>query len=340
MTSQPTQDCWYLTGPTAGGKTGVGVTLARMLDAEIISLDSMALYRGMDIGTAKPSQEERLAVPHHLVDVLDCDQEFSLAQYVEAAGRQVESIRGRGREALFVGGTPLYLKGLLRGIFPGPPADWTLRHRLEAEAGQSPPGFLHRRLTEIDPAAAARLHPNDTRRLIRAIEVYEKTGRPISGWQQQFEIGRPAESCRVFVLDWDRQELYARIDRRVDAMFAAGLVDEVRRLLDGPKPLSKTARQALGYREVIEYLERQREGKRGQAPFAGTALRVLRTKGARPLFPPSLAQTVDLVKVHTRQFAKRQWTWFGSLSECRRVPVTEQSPPAEIAGRIARAGLS
>ena len=185
----------------------------------------MALYRGMDIGTAKPSREERLAVPHHLVDVLDCDQEFSLAQYVEAATRQVESIRGRGREVLFVGGTPLYLKGLLRGIFQGPPADWTLRHRLEAEAGQSPPGWLHRRLMEIDPAAAARLHPNDTRRLIRAIEVYQKTGRPISHWQQQFTSGRPAESGRVFVLDWDRQELYARIDRRVDAMFAAGLVE-------------------------------------------------------------------------------------------------------------------
>jgi tRNA dimethylallyltransferase len=306
-------DCWYLTGPTAGGKTGVGVALARMLDAEIISLDSMALYRGMDIGTAKPSRDERFEVPHHLIDVLDCDQEFSLAQYVDAAQRRAEAIRGRGREVLFVGGTPLYLKGLLRGIFQGPPADWALRQRLEAEAAQSLPGFLHRRLTEIDPAAAARLHPNDTRRLIRAIEVYEKTGRPISQWQQQFKIGRPAESCRVFVLDWDREELYVRIDRRVDAMFAAGLVDEVRRLLDGPNPLSRTARQALGYREVIEYL-----GGGGW----------------------SLRQTVELVKLHTRQFAKRQWTWFRSLSECRHVPVTEQSPPAEVAAAVVRAGLS
>ncbi len=343
MSTRPTLDCWYLTGPTAGGKTGVGVALARMLNAEIISLDSMALYRGMDIGTAKPSREERLAVPHHLVDVLDCDQEFSLAQYVETAQRQVEAIRGRGREVLFVGGTPLYLKGLLRGIFRGPPADWELRHRLEAEAGQSPPGFLHRRLAEIDPAAAARLHPNDTRRLIRAIEVYEKTGRPISRWQQQFEIGQPAESCRVFVLDWDRQKLYARIDRRVDAMFAAGLVDEVRRLLDAPKRLSKTARQALGYREVIEYLS----GERGQAPFvrgtrrAGTDRRLVAARGACPLFPPrSLTQTVELVKVHTRQFAKRQQTWFRSLSECRPVSVTEQSPPEEIARQIAESGPS
>ena len=348
----PTLDCWYLTGPTAGGKTGVGVTLAGLLNAEIISLDSMALYRGMDIGTAKPSREERLAVPHHLVDVLDCDQEFSLAQYVETATRQVESIRGRGREVLFVGGTPLYLKGLLRGIFQGPPADWTLRHRLEAEAGQSPPGYLHRRLMEVDPAAAARLHPNDTRRLIRAIEVYQKTGRPISDWQQQFATGRSAESGRVFVLDWDRQELYARIDRRVDAMFAAGLVDEVRRLLEGPKSLSQSARQALGYREVIEYLEGPGKGeggggKGGQAPFvrstrrAGTDRRLVPAEGACPLFPPpTLAQTVELVKVHTRQFAKRQWTWFRSLNECRPVHVTEQTPPAEVAAEIARAGLS
>jgi tRNA dimethylallyltransferase len=317
MSTSRVLDCWYLTGPTAGGKTGVGVALARLLDAEIISLDSMALYRGMDIGTAKPSRGERLAVPHHLVDVLDCDQEFSLAQYVQAAQREAEAIRRRGREVLFVGGTPLYLKGLLRGIFHGPAADWEFRRRLEAEASQSPPGFLHRRLTEIDPAAAARLHPNDTRRLIRAIEVYQQTGQPISRWQQQFQLGQPAEDCRVFVLDWDRQELYARIDRRVEAMFAAGLVDEVRRLLDGPKPLSKTARQALGYREVIEYLE----GERGKSPFP----------------PPSLAQTVELVKVHTRQFAKRQWTWFRSLSECRRVPVSEQSPPEEIAAAIVRA---
>ena len=190
---------------------------------------------------------------------------------------------------LFVGGTPLYLKGLLRGIFQGPPADWELRQPLAEQARQTAPGWLHEQVAAIDPAAAARLHPNDTRRLIRALEVFEKTGRPISEWQQQFDVGRPAAECRVFVLDWPKAELHARIDRRVDAMFAAGLVDEVRRLLALPQPLSRTARQAVGYREVIEHLVGRRD----------------------------LAETIELVEQHTRQLAKRQGTWFRSLSECR-----------------------
>jgi tRNA dimethylallyltransferase len=310
MSFSPVLDCWYLSGPTAGGKTSAGLELARRIGAEIISLDSMALYRDMDIGTAKPTAEEREAVPHHLVDVLDPHEEYSLAQYLEAAGEAVRSIRQRGRAVLFVGGTPLYLKGLLRGVFEGPAADWALRRQLEEEAKRQEPGFLHRRLAEIDPASAAWLHPNDTRRLIRAIEVYEKTGRPISELQQQFKTARTAEEARVFVLDWPREQLYARINRRVDAMFDAGLVDETRRLLARPLPLSKTARQALGYREVIEHLQGQRD----------------------------LAETIELVKTHTRQFAKRQGTWFRSLSECRFIPVTEGVTAVEIAERIVELG--
>ena len=145
--------------------------------------------------------------PHHLIDVLQPHQEFSVAQYLDAAGQAAADIRGRQRAVLFVGGTPLYLKALLRGIFQGPAADWELRRRLEEEARRERPCWLHRRLAEVDPAAARRLHPNDTRRLIRAIEVFEKTGQPISRWQRQFEIGRPADQCRVFVLDWPRTEL-------------------------------------------------------------------------------------------------------------------------------------
>jgi tRNA dimethylallyltransferase len=307
----PAPDCWFLTGPTAAGKTTVGVELARQIDAEIISLDSVALYRAMDIGTAKPGDDQRRRVPHHLIDVLEPHQDYSLAQYLEAAQHGIEEIRSRGREVLFVGGTPLYLKGLLRGAFQGPPADWELRKRLEQEARNQDPGFLHRRLAEVDPAAAARLHPNDRRRLIRALEVYEKTGRPISQWQQQFDVGRPAEECRVFVLDWPRAELNARIDRRVDEMFTAGLVEEVRALLGRPRPLGKTAAQAVGYREVIEHLQ----GKRG------------------------LPETIELVKTHTRRFAKRQRTWFRSLSECRFVPVAEPIDPAQFARQIVQAGL-
>jgi tRNA dimethylallyltransferase len=300
-------DCWFLTGATASGKTGVGVELARRIGAEIISLDSMALYRGMDVGTAKPTPAERQGVPHHLVDTLEPHQEFSLAQYVEAAHRTVDEVKARGREVLFVGGTPLYLKGLLRGLFQGPPADPAFRKRLEEEARAESPGFLHRRLAEVDPVAAERLHPNDTRRLVRALEVYEKTGQPISRLQQQFERSRAANECRVFVLQWPTAELNARIDRRVDEMFAAGLVEEVRMLLRRPAPLSKTAAQAVGYREVIEHLKGKRD----------------------------LAETIELVKTHTRRFAKRQRTWFRSLSECRFVPVTEPVDPVAVARQIA-----
>ena len=309
------RDCWFLTGPTASGKSAVGVELARRIDAEIVSLDSMALYRGMNIGTAKPTEEQRREVLHHLIDVIEPWEEYSLSKYVEAAERIAAEIAGRGRRTLFVGGTPLYLKGLLRGIFRGPPADWQLRRRLADQSQEHGGDWLHRRLLEVDPASAARLHPNDTRRLIRALEVFEKTGHPISELQRQFDAGRPAEECRVFVLDWPRAELYARIERRVEEMFAAGLVDEVRRLLArGPLSqrergdiLSRTARQAVGYHEAIEHLE----GQRG------------------------LAETIELVRRHTRQLAKRQMTWFRGLSECRFVAVSGRLDAEELAGRIA-----
>ncbi len=311
MPSISALDCWFLTGPTAAGKSGVGLELARRIDAEVVSLDSMALYRGMDIGTAKPAPDQRGGVPHYLIDVIEPHEQYSLAQYVEAAYRSINEIKARRREVLFVGGTPLYLKALLRGIFRGPPADWLFRRQLRDEAKMHGCESLHRRLAEVDPVAAGRLHPNDTRRLIRALEVYQKTGRPISQLQQQFQAGRPAEACRVFVLNWPRRELHARIDRRVDGMFAAGLVDEVRGLLmPGRKPLSRTARKAVGYREVIEHLRGER----------------------------SLPETVELVKCHTRQLAKRQCTWFRGLSECRFVPIPGQLDPAEIARRIAEAG--
>jgi tRNA dimethylallyltransferase len=312
MSSTPAAECWFLTGPTAAGKTRVGVELARRIGAEIISLDSMALYRGMDIGTAKPAAAEQRAVPHHLIDLLEPHRQFSLAQYLEAAQDKIDQIRGRGCQVLFVGGTPLYLKGLLRGIFGGPPADWTLRTRLAEEAERRGANWLYQRVAQVDPAVAERLHPNDTRRLIRALEVFEKTGRPISAWQTQFESGRPAETCRVFVLDWPRNQLHARINRRVDRMFAQGLVDEVRELLARPLPLSKTARQAVGYREVIEHLEGGRD----------------------------LGETIELVKTRTRRLARRQCTWFRGLSECRFVAAREPVRAAELAALIATTGSS
>jgi len=297
---------WFLTGPTAGRKTEVGVALAQRLGAEIVSMDSMALYRGMDIGTAKPTQREQGVVRHHLIDILEPHEEFSVAEYLAAAERAANDIRSRGTEVLFVGGTPLYLKALLRGLFQGPPADWELRRRLEEEATRLGPEAFHQRLGEVDPRSARWIHPNDTRRIVRALEVHAKTGLPISAHQQQFAVGLPAEACRVFVLDWPKELLAARIDERVERMFAAGLVEETRRLLGGPRPLSKTASQALGYREVIEHLQ----GQRG------------------------LEETIALVKIHTRQFAKRQRTWFRGLSECRFVPLSDRMSAEEVAEQV------
>lgn len=287
------RDCWFLTGPTASGKSAVGLALARELNAEILSLDSMALYRGLNIGTAKPSAEERAAVPHHLLDVLEPEHDFSVAEYVAAATAAVADISDRGRQPLFVGGTPLYLKALLRGLFEGPPADWDFRRRWQASAREHGPAWLHTQVARIDPAAAEKLPPQDMRRLIRALEVYEQTGRPISELQCEFDRARPAAECRVFVLSWPRESLVQRIDARVDRMFAEGLVGEVSQLLAGGHSLGRTASQALGYRETLAHLS-----------------------GAH-----DLATTVGLVKTHTRQFAKRQLTWFRGLSECRWVPL-------------------
>lgn len=308
---------WYLTGPTAAGKTAVGIELARLIDAEIISLDSMALYRHMDIGTAKPTAEERAAVPHYLIDVIEPAEEFSIAQYLEAAETTAAEILARGKQVLFVGGTALYLKALLRGLFSGPPADWQFRSELEELARVEGSHVLHERLRQVDPAAAAKLHLNDTRRIIRALEVHAATGQPISSYQQHFDVGRTAEECRVFVLDWPREQLEERMRRRVDAMFEAGLVGEVKRLMGSGErgmgnevAFSRTARQAVGYREVLEHLRGERD----------------------------LAATIELVKLRTRQFAKRQLTWFRGLSECRWIGVEEPLDAAATARRIAEQG--
>ncbi|MDR1964199.1 MAG: tRNA (adenosine(37)-N6)-dimethylallyltransferase MiaA [Planctomycetaceae bacterium] len=284
-----TLSCWYLTGPTASGKSRTGITLARRLGAEIISLDSMAIYREMDIGTAKMLPEERGGIPHHMIDIVDPSEEYSLAQYVRDASNKIDEIQLRGKAVLFVGGTPLYLKGMLRGVFEGPPTDHEFRAQLLRKMEGNPPELLHKLLKKVDPATAKRLHPNDVRRIVRALEVYEKTGKPISFFQKQFEFGTPASQCQVYVLQTPREELYARINKRVDRMIYEGFLDEVRLLAERKVPISKTARQALGYKELFDYIE-------GKMKYG---------------------QAVDLIKQNTRNFAKRQETWFRSLVECR-----------------------
>ncbi len=279
-------DALVLTGPTASGKSGVALELARRLGCAVVAMDSMTLYRGMDIGTAKPSAAERALVPHYLLDRLDPWESGNVAWWLTEAAEACEQIRGRGLRPLFVGGTPFFLKALLHGLFDSPTIDTSIRERLEDEAGRVGPEALHARLAAVDAVAAARLHPNDVRRVVRALEVFEGTGRPISDWHGSWkDVAAPIP---VVALDWPKDTLNTRIDARIDAMLAAGWLDEARRLRDGPKPLSREAAQALGYRDLFEFLA------------GGT----------------DWDATVANIKLHTRQFAKRQRTWFRGLKEC------------------------
>jgi tRNA dimethylallyltransferase len=312
MLPKPFDNALVLTGPTGSGKSELAVELAERLAAEIIAMDSMSLYRGMDIGTAKPSHALRRRVPHHLLDVLDPWQSASVAWWLEQAASCCREIEAQGKRVLFAGGTALYLKALLRGLFAGPPANPELRQRLQQDAEQTGCAALHHRLAQVDPLAAARLHPNDIRRVIRALEVWELTGKPISEWQQQgwstdptlspepppiaasgLVPGPPTANPALW-LDIPRADLYDRINLRVTEMVQHGLVDEVRRLRALPAPLSREAGQALGYKEMLDFLD----GKQ------------------------TLADTVEQIQTRTRNYAKRQLTWFRSLPECR--PVSKE----------------
>lgn len=308
MPDNPFHRAIYLTGPTASGKTAVGVALARRLDAEIVAMDSTTIYRRMDIGTAKPSMAERGGIPHHLIDVIEPWETASVADFLGWARATASAIEGRGRRVLVVGGTALYLKALLRGLFAGPGSDPELRRRLEEEAEAEGDAALHRRLAGLDPATAARLHPNDRRRVVRALEVIAMTGRPLS--ELQVEHHEPApESVPVYALEPPRAQLYERIDRRVLAFFEAGLLEEVRSLAHGERPLSPIAAQAIGYREVIAMLEDR----------------------------ATLSETVERIQARSRQFARRQATWFRGLEEVRAFPIAPDEEPERIAERLARA---
>lgn len=303
------RQCWFLAGPTAAGKTAAGIALSERLGAEVVALDSMTLYRGMDVGTAKPTREERARAPHHLLDVLDPHEDCSVAEYVARANTVCREILARGRVPLFVGGTGLYLRGALRGIFEGPPADWEFRRQLEAEAREQGPEALHRRLAAIDPVTGARLAPADQRRVIRALEIQKLTGQPASQLQQQSPLPEAERPPHVYWLHPPRACLHERINRRVEQMIAAGLVEEVRRLASAPQGLGRTASQALGYKEVLEHLAGQR----------------------------SLEETIGLIQRRTRQFAKRQHTWFRNLVECREVAIGGEETAEEIAERVLQA---
>lgn len=287
----PLRGCLFLTGPTSSGKTLLALRLAEKLNAEIVSLDSMAIYRGMDIGTAKPSPEEQALAPHHLIDIRDPTEAYSVSNYVVDAHRIADEIRSRGKRVLICGGTPLFLKSLVKGLFLGPEADWEFREAVEADLAEHGEQALLQRLEQVDPLLAAKLHPNDHRRIIRALEVAKLTGRPLSHLQQQFENPAPNTDVAVAKLEIDRAWLHERINQRVEAMLDQGLIDETQGLLDKFGVLGRTASQAVGYKECIAHLE----GKH------------------------SRDETRDLIQAHTRQFARRQEIWFRGVEECYKI---------------------
>lgn len=273
--------CWVLTGPTASGKTSLSIALAKAYDCEIICMDSMQVYKGMDIGTAKPTAEEMDGVTHHMLDVAKPTDSFSVAQYQEMAEACIEEIQSRGKQVLFVGGTGLYLRALRHPMAMGEVAgDERIRAELETlAAGENGRQLIHDMLEAIDPQTAARLHVNDVRRVVRALEVYRLTGVPFSQQPQIETDGR--FQYRVATLTMDRAVLYSRIEKRIDIMFQQGLADEVRGLLESGIPSDAQAMKAIGYKELVPYIC-------GECTFE---------------------EADCLLKQNTRHYAKRQLTW-------------------------------
>lgn len=265
-------------GPTASGKSDLALHLGRRVGAEILSVDSMQVYQQMDIGTAKPTPAEQAEIRHHLIDVVRPDEPFTVARFVELAEGVIRDAASRGVPLIVTGGTPLYYKSLFEGLFEGPTADPALRQRLRELGNEQ----LYARLLQVDPPAAARIHRNDTKRLIRALEVYELSGQPISSLQREWSAARPRHEALWVGLLWEREALNRRINARVKAMMAAGWVEETRRLLERCGALSSTAAEATGYCELIEHLQGRR----------------------------SLEDAVEQIKIATRQLARRQMKWF------------------------------
>lgn len=271
-----------IAGPTASGKTALSLEVSRLADIEIVCMDSMQVYRGMDIGTAKPSIEEQAAIPHHMLDVVAPTEPYDVAQYREAARRAIDGILSRKHLPLLVGGTGLYLRALSLPLdLGGTPKDAAVRGRLQRELEEVGAEALHRRLMELDPITANRLHPNDSRRVIRALEVQEVTGQPFSNQEMPGPEDGPYD-IRLFAMDLPREDLYRRIDRRVDAMLKAGLLEEVRALVAAGVDEHSQAMQGLGYKELLPVLRGEQD----------------------------LAEVVELIKRRTRNYAKRQLTWF------------------------------
>ena len=291
-------------GVTASGKGALAFELARMLGGEIISVDSMKVYRRMDIGTAKPSPERRKQIPYHLIDVVEPSESFSVDQFLDRAHQAIGVITAAGKPVIAVGGTAMYIKALLYGIFEGPGGDAALRGRLRQEIEQRGLEALYQELAAIDPAAAGRIHSRDQKRIIRALEVYRLTGKPISTFQQQWTRQEP-RGWTVIGLRRPKELESRRINQRVRKMLEDGFREEVRGLLAEPQPLSPQARSAIGYAEMIDCFE----GKR------------------------TWEQTVEQIKINTRRLAKAQRTWFKTFAGVRWIEISPDEDLPQILER-------
>lgn len=298
-----------ITGCTASGKGAVAREVARRLGGEILSIDSIKVYRRMDIGTAKPTVEQQAGIPHHLIDILEPWELFSAARFVERADQAVADIHARGRPVIAVGGTVLYLKCFYQGLFEGPSADPDVRERIRKRVLAVGAQSMHAALARIDPPAAARIHPNDLRRVERALEVYELTGRPISELQQQWADDQPRRADWGWIRIGLRREKEAanrRINERVRRMIAAGLEQEARVLWSDARGLSPTAEQAVGYAEWFAHF-------RGILPFD---------------------EVIERIKINSRQFAKHQRTWLRRFRDLHWLDLQESDTTAALADRL------
>ncbi len=282
-------------GPTASGKSMLAVDLSERFNGEVVSADSMQVYRYMDIGTAKPSREERERIPHHMIDAADPDEEFTAARYRDEASGAIKKIHAMGKRVFIVGGTGLYIRALIKGLFRGPGSDMRLRGELAMIGGGEGAMCLYEKLKEIDPEGALRIHPNNAARIIRALEVYYLTNKPISALQKEHGFSEDPYEVAKVGLSVDRGILYQRIEERVDRMIQDGFVEEVRRLIDMGYGGTR-AMAGLGYKEICIYLKAEH----------------------------NLEYAVKEIKKNTRRYAKRQMTWFRKEADIQWFPCEER----------------
>jgi len=291
-------------GPTAVGKSEIAISLAKKIDGEIVSADSMQFYRGMNLGTAKPSADEQKIVPHHLIDLLKPDVSFNVFDYAKRAEKIIKEIHRRKKVPILVGGSGLYIRAVVDGLFENPKIDSKKKFSAKEKLRNKSTDFLYQELKKVDRKASQKIHPNDRRRIKRALEVFYTTGIPISVLQRK-KPARPFQTLLIGI-NRERKELYQRINKRVEAIFAQGFVDEVKTLLENGYTENLNSMQAIGYQETITYLNNER----------------------------SLAETIELIKKNTRRYAKRQLSWFRQDKRINWLSLGSEETPREVITKI------